>query len=316
MLHSIAALTFLSALCVIIAVYLFLIERQSSPKTELKRRLQRMTRVKSKETPEAITRETTRADQFLAHLPATRGLGKRLDHAGLKITAATFVMATSLLAFCLAAGVILQSGRILLGVLAAATVVLIVHFFLRFKIERRNNMFTEQFPDALTMIARSLRAGHSFTTAIQLVGQEVPSPVGPLFKNAYDQQQLGMRISDALTRMNDRIDSLDLRFFTTVIAINSDVGGNLSEVLDKLAMTIRERLKIRRQVQVYTAQGRMSGYVLGALPVVVFVIFGIANPKYESALINDPMGIYLLAFAALMQLMGLMIIRKIIRIQI
>nr|WP_284694659.1 type II secretion system F family protein [Geomonas sp. Red32] len=166
------------------------------------------------------------------------------------------------------------------------------------------------------MIARSLRAGHSFTTAIQLVGQEVASPAGDLFKLAYDQQQLGLRLADALAELNGRIDSLDLRFFTTVVAINTEIGGNLSEVLDKLALTIRERLRIRRQVRVFTAQGRMSGYVLGALPVVSFLIISFVYPDYERALFREPTGIYIVVFAAVLQLFGLMVIRRIIRIQI
>jgi len=320
MLLPIVALTFLTAFCIFIAIYLVLMERQSSPKTELKRRLQRMARGGARDMPEelrsAITRESNRADQFLARLPLTRGLDKKLHHAGIGVTSSRFVAATASVGLLFAAAVVLRGGPVLIAVLAASSAGLLASLFLRFKTERRINKFTELFPDALSIVARSLRAGHSFTTAIQLVGQEVPSPVGPLFKTAYDQQQLGLRMTDALIRMNERIDSLDLRLFTTVVSINADVGGNLSEVLDKLAMTIRDRLKIRRQVQVYTAQGRMSGYVLGALPVVAFVIFNVLNPEYEMAIVKDPMGIYLLVSAAFLQLMGLMIIRKIIRIRI
>jgi tight adherence protein B len=116
--------------------------------------------------------------------------------------------------------------------------------------------------------------------------------------------------------LNERIQSLDLRFFTTAVAINSDVGGNLAEILDGLAQTIRERLKIRRQIKVYTAQGRMTGYVLGALPVVTFLIFNILNPEYESVLYRETMGRSVLAFAVFMQLIGLLVIRKIIQIRI
>jgi tight adherence protein B len=166
------------------------------------------------------------------------------------------------------------------------------------------------------MVARSLRAGHSFTSAIQLIGQEIPDPVGELFKTAYEQQLLGLRITETLQNLNERIESLDLRFFTTAVAINNDVGGNLSDILENLAETIRERLKIRRQVKVYTAQGRMSGYVLGALPIVTFIIFNILNPKYESVLYKETMGRYVLAFAVFMQLIGFLVIRQIIKIRI
>jgi tight adherence protein B len=315
----IAALIFLTALCLFVAIYLGMLERKASPKAELKRRLQRMAK-STKEMPDdlraEITRETKPADKFLARLPFTRNLDKKLDHAGLQISVSLFVMTTVAFALASAAVVAMRTRSFLFALLAAVASVLLADLFLKFKTEQRKERFTELFPDALTMISRSLRAGHSFTSTIQLVGQELPNPVGELFKTAYDQQLLGLRITDGLANLNERIDSLDLRFFTTVIGINSEIGGNLSEVLDKLAVTIRERLRIRRQVQVYTAQGRMSGYVVGVLPIIAFIVFNVLNAEYESALIREPMGRYILVFAACMQLMGLLVIRNIIRIKI
>ena len=320
MLLPIAVLIFLTVFCLLIAIYLWLEEKQKSPKTELKRRLQQMARTSRKEMPEElraeITRETKPADRLFARLPFTRNLDKKLDHAGLEITVSLFVTITCVLTITCSTLVALERKSTLFGLLTAATSVLLANLFLQLKAERRRDKFTELFPDALTMISRSLKAGHSFTNAIQLVGQEVASPVGDLFKTAYDQQVLGLRMTDGLANLNERIDSLDLRFFTTVIGINSEIGGNLAEVLDKLALTIRERLRIRRQVRVYTAQGRMSGYILGALPIVAFLGFSLLNADYESILIREPGGIYVLTFAACMQLIGLLIIRNIIKIKI
>jgi len=320
MIIPIAALVFLSVFCLLVAAGVSLIERHSSPKTELKRRLQRMAGQKGSEVPEelraAVSKGANRADLFLARFPLTRNLAATLEHAGIQARGVTFVALTASAALVAVTLTVLQSGILLLGMLVAAAVVLLAALFLKGKAQRRKARFTEHFPDALSIISRSLRAGHSFTTAVQLVGQEIPAPVGPLFRAAYDQQQLGLRMTDALVGMNQKIKSLDMRFFTTAVAINSDVGGNLSDVLDKLALTIRDRLRIRRQVQVYTAQGRLSGYVLGALPVVVFGMFSVMNPEYESALLKEPLGRYVLLFAALMQVAGLMIIARIIRIRI
>ena len=320
MILPIAALVFLSVFCLLVAAGFSLIERHSSPKTELKRRLQRMARQKGSEVPEelrvALYSWANRAERFLARSPFTRNLATKLDHAGIKSGAVAFVALTASAALALAVLAVTASGMLLLGMLAAATAVLLAALLLKIRTQRRNARFTEHFPDALSIISRSLRAGHSFTSAVQLVGQEIPAPVGPLFQSAYDQQQLGLRITDALAGMNQKIDSLDMRFFTTAVSINSDVGGNLSDTLDKLALTIRDRLRIRRQVQVYTAQGRMSGYVLGALPVLVFAMFSVMNPQYESALLKEPLGRYVLLFAALMQVAGLLIIARIIRIRI
>jgi tight adherence protein B len=306
--------------CICIAIYLGVVEQQSSPKAELRRRLQRMARSADTELPEElraeIARETKPLDLVLARLPFTRDLDKKLDHAGLKMTASHFALIVGPIALGIGALAGLRSHSFIVALVGIVATPLVANIYLYFKIDQRREKFTELFPDALSMVSRSLRAGHSFTTAIQLVGQEIPAPVGELFKTAYDQQLLGLRITDGLANMNERMESLDLRFFTTVVSINAEVGGNLSDVLDKLATTIRERLRIRRQVKVYTAQGRMSGYVLGVLPILAFVIFNILYASYESVLLKDPMGLYILCFAGFMQLTGLLIIRKIIRIQI
>jgi tight adherence protein B len=316
----IATLIFLTVFCLVVAISLAVTHQQDSPKAELKRRLQRMAREGAKGMPEdlkaEITRETKPIDLFFARFPFTRNLDRKLDHAGLGLTVSVFVMITAAASLTCLGVVVLATKSKLLGLGIGVLSVMLADVFLKVKAQLRAEKFTELFPDALSMIARSLRAGHSFTTSIQLVGQEVPSPVGELFKTAYDQQLLGLRITDGLSNMNDRIESLDLRFFTTVVSINSEIGGNLSDVLDKLAVTIRERLRIRRQVKVFTAQGRMSGYVLGALPAVAFLIFNFVYYEYESALLKEPMGLYILVLAGCLQLFGLLVIRKIIRIEI
>lgn len=310
----------LAAFCVVVSLYLGVVERQDSPKAELKRRLQRMARLGGKDLPDElraeITRESSPADLFFARLPLTRDLDRDLDRAGLKLTVSAFVAWVAGTALVLALLLALRTASAWGALLGGVAVPLVARVYLNVRIARRTDRFTEQFPEVLTMIARSLRAGHSFPTAVQLVGQEFPPPIGELFKTAYDQQLLGLRITDGLVNLNERIESLDLRFFTTVICINAETGGNLSEVLDKLSATIRERLRIRRQVKVYTAQGRMSGYVLGALPVVAFVVFNVLNPDYESALIKEPFGLCVLAVAALLQVVGVLVIRNIIRIRI
>ena len=320
MLSYIAALIFLFAFCLFLAIYLGVAEKQASPKAELKRRLQRMARSGGRGIPEEvrseIMKESPPAEQLLARLPLTRNLDQKLDRAGVRMKVSLFVLMVSAGAVLCAAAVGLRTGSALFSALAAAACLLLARLFLLVQTGKRADRFTEQFPDALAMMARSLRAGHSLTTAVQLVGQEVAAPTGELFKTAYDQQLLGLRITDALTNLNDRMDSLDLRFFTTAVSINAETGGNLSEILDKLATTIRERLRIRRQVRVYTAQGRISGYVLGALPIVAFIGLNIVHPAYEAALIKEPMGLYVLAFAACMQLAGFLVIRNIINIKI
>ncbi|MBU5637874.1 type II secretion system F family protein [Geomonas sp. Red69] len=320
MLVPIVALVFLTTLCASSAISLYILQRNASARTQLRRRLQQMARGTTGEIQpelrEALARKARQAGELMTRLPQARQMGRRLEQAGIDIPPALLATAVVSAAVLLAAVTALETGSLPAALPAAAVPLLSAEVVIRVKTSRRIARFTELFPDALGMIARSLRAGQSLTTAIQLVGEEVPEPTGTLFRIAYEQQQLGLRLVDALATMNQRIESMDLRFFTTVVAINSDIGGNLSELLDKLAVTIKERLKIRRQVRVYTAQGRLSGYVLGALPLVAFVSFTLLSPEYEKELLKEPLGLYILAFATLLQLVGLVIIRKIIRIQI
>lgn len=319
---TVILLTFVAVFLVLTAAYFAFVVAKESPAAELRRRLRRMASDKGSETlPEGlrgeIIKEIPHFERILSRVPFLRNLDKLLDQAGVKATPTKFLLMTfavTLSGFVL--GFALRRDYIF-GLILAAVVLVSSVFYLRVMKNKRIDKFTELLPDALTMISRSLRAGHSLTSAIELVGKEMPDPVGELFKTAYEQQKLGLRVTDTLSNMTERIESLDLRFFVTVININTEVGGNLAEILDKLAETIRERLKIRRQVKVYTAQGRLSGYLLAALPLVAFVMMHyVMMPGYEDVLIKEKTGQYILLTAAVMQFIGFLIIRKIINIRI
>ena len=317
MLIPIVTFVFLTALFAFGAAGLYLVQRSASPRTELKRRLQQLAGTDREfpfELRGRLADQARRAGALVTRTPFARRIARRLELAGMETTPAAVLAGSALIALLTGAATAFLTGKA--AAAAGGAVVCAMEVALRLRISRRHERFTELLPDALTMIARSLRAGHSLAVAVQLVAEEIPPPVGPLFRTAHEQQQLGLRMVDALTAMNERVESLDLRFFTIMVNINAEIGGNLSELLDKLAGTIRERLKIRRQVRVYTAQGRMSGYVLGALPLIAFAIFNSANPEYESTLLKEPTGLIILVLAALLQLAGLAIIRKIINIRI
>lgn len=314
---------FVAAFLVILAVYLNIAAIKDSPKAELKRRLRQVAMGKGEtlvSVPDdlrtEIIKETPPIERVLGRIKALQLLDAKLDKSGLKITLPNFLLIIAGLALVGFAVTIFLSGNLILGVLAAVALAAIPFFYLEFKKHQREERFTELFPDALSMISRSLRSGHSFTSAIQLVGTEVSDPVGSLFKTAYDQQLLGLRITDTLTNLNNRIDSLDLRFFTTAVTINSEVGGNFAEILDKLADTIRERIKIRRQLRVHTAQGRLTGYILAVMPIVVFFMMNVLIPGYQKTLLNNDLGRTILIVAAVMQIIGYLIIRRIINIRI
>lgn len=255
-------------------------------------------------------------EKFIAKLPLLGRINRWVDHSGVRITPSGFLFLSGTAALAGFAVAYLLSGKLLAALLALLLLGGIPFAFLGYRKQQRQTRFDEQFPDALTMIARSLRAGHSLSGAIELISQEMPEPTGGLFRIAYDQQLLGMRMSDSLRTLPEKIVSVDLHFFVTIIRINSETGGNLAEILDKLADTVRARLQIRRQVQVYTAEGRISGYVLVLLPVVVFIAFYFMKPDYMKVFFTERSCQIAILAALLAQFAGFLMIRKIVDIRI
>jgi len=180
----------------------------------------------------------------------------------------------------------------------------------------RLKRFEEQFPEALDLLSRGIRAGHAFQTAMGMVADELPDPVGPEFKKTFDQQNFGLPLRDALNELADRVAILDVRFFVTAVLIQRDTGGNLAEILDNLAHVVRERFKIRRQIRVHTAHGRFTGYVLLALPAALAVALQFINPEHMQLLFREHMGQMMLIGAIVMQTVGYIWIRQVIKIEV
>lgn len=312
------ALVFVS---VFLGVFVFVVagvNAKQSPAARAKMRLKMMSAGTEKLTPvkEALLQGGNRLDAFFIRVPLMERVKRAVERAGLNLSPLLFVTCICIAAFIMFLLLLLIRGSLVVALTGALTVLVGCRAFLAYRKKDREDRFTEQLPDALTMIARSLRAGHSLTGAVELVGMEMAEPIGPLFKQAYEQQNLGMRMADSLATLPDKIDSIDLRFFVTIIRINSEAGGNLSEVLDKLADTIRSRLQIRRQVRVVTAEGRVSGYVLILLPIAVFAIFHVMHPDYTRLFFTNRMCEMLLIAAAIAQVIGFLFIRKIVNIRI
>jgi len=181
---------------------------------------------------------------------------------------------------------------------------------------RRLNRFEEQFPEALDLLSRAVRAGHAFQTAMGMVADELNEPVGPEFKKAFDRQNFGLPLRDALNEMAERIGNLDVRFFVTAVLIQRETGGNLAEILDNLAYVVRERFKIRRQVRVHTAHGRFTAWVLLSLPAALAVALTVINPDHMGLLFHEHMGQMMILGAIVMQTIGYFWIRKVIKIEV
>jgi tight adherence protein B len=199
-----------------------------------------------------------------------------------------------------------------LGVVLAA----LPGFALWFKRKKRLAKFAKQLPEALELISRALRAGHSLASGFKLVADEMDAPIGREFERCYEAQNLGVALEDAIEEMTDRVPNLDLRFFATAIVLQRQTGGDLAEILDKIGYLVRERFKIWGQIQALTGEGRLSGLVLLALPPCLFVVMWRLNPNYCMALFTDPMGHQMLAVAVVMQIIGAFVIKKIVNIKV
>jgi len=204
----------------------------------------------------------------------------------------------------------------LFGVLALPIAGSLPYVFLRFKRARRVREFEELFPEALDMIVGSLKAGFTFELAMKMVAQEIPDPVGFEFGVLFEEQNLGVPLADALAELRERVPSDDLELLAVALLIHRRTGGNLAEIVEKTASTIRDRFRLKREIQTKTAHGRFSGFVLVILPLVMIGIILALNPDYFLVLLHETAGKYMLSAAVIMQAAGILIIRRIIDIKI
>ena len=180
----------------------------------------------------------------------------------------------------------------------------------------RFKKFQKQLPDALELIGRALRSGHSLASGLHVVVEEMPAPISSEFGMAFEEQNLGVPIEQALKNILKRMPNLDFKFFVTAVAIQRQAGGDLAEILDKIGYIIRERFKILGTVQALTGEGRISGVVLMALPIALFFVVYYMNPSYMMLLFDDPLGRKMIAVAAFLQVLGAVTIKKIVNIKV
>jgi tight adherence protein B len=254
--------------------------------------------------------------QLAGRLSFTPKLQTLLDQANVNISASKMLVNQSVIAFLAFFGLLALDYSPLAAIAASAGVIFLPLVFLKTKRAHRMKKLTAQLPDVFEIMSQALRAGHSLASALEVVQEQLPDPVGPEFGRVYHEQNLGIKIEDALLSMADRVDSLDVRFFVTAVLVQRQTGGDLAEVLDKIGSVIRDRIELFGMVQGLTAEGRLSGWVLFALPMVVFAAVNLLNPSYAEVLFTEPIGKILLLVAGGMQLMGLAMIRWIVNIKV
>ena len=243
-------------------------------------------------------------------------LSRLVEQAGSKMGVSTIILLALILGVCvgfLTSAVTRESWALVPGFGLGAAVPILV---LMRKRTRRLRKFEEQFPEALDLLSRAIKAGHAFTTAMGMVADDATDPVGPEFKKTFEEQNFGLPLKDALNNLAVRMPLLDVRFFATAVLIQRETGGNLSEILDNLAYVVRERFKILRQVRVHTAHGRMTGYVLLALPAFLGLALMFINPDHMNLLFHERSGRLMLMATVVMQTVGYLWIRKIVTIEV
>jgi len=321
---QIAAATFGIVLALVFGAYWFLV---AEPEAQEQRRLRK--RLKS-EAPSlgkpAASTPLLKEEQPLSNISHlnvllqstatfTTPLQKFISTSGLELTVGSFILLTAV-ACLTAAAVVSYYVRVWWVVvpvaLAAAFIPYVVVSFFK---TRRLRKFEEQFPEAVELIARSLRAGHSFPSGIKIAADELPDPTGPEFRLLYERQNYGATIPDALRAFAERIPTIDARFFVTAVLTQREAGGNLSEILDRLAAVMRERFRIRQEVRTRSAHGRVTAYVLAGMPPVLAVLMLSANRKQMMILLTDPLGIKLVITGVVLQVVGMLLVRKIVDIQ-
>lgn len=317
---TLVVFTFLIALMVVLASYwLFVVRPETSEKTSMVSRLQGVRdQIKNVSVANAPAR--------LSHIPALEAalirragviapLQQLIVESGVRITVGTFVLATFVSAAAVAVSTWMFFHILVVSIVFGVLAALLPLVYLRIKRTKRLTLFEEQFPEAIDLIARALRAGHALTTGLGMVSDEIPAPVGAEFKRLYDEQNFGLSLPEAMRAMARRVPVLDARFFVTAVLTQREAGGNLSEVLDNLSSVMRERFKLKRQVRVASAHGRMSAWVLSCMPPALAAILFVLSPNFMKVLWEDPWGVNLLLIAGTLQLIGTFIISRLVRIE-
>jgi tight adherence protein B len=265
-------------------------------------------------------------DEMMSRIPALDAILQRSERASLLQKMLTQghvnIRTGNFLLLCVAGAIVfgalfyVAGGALVFGLAGSLLGFFVPYAYASHMRAKRFQRFEEKFPEAIDTLARAVRAGHAFTTALEMIANEVSEPVAGEFRQLYEEQKFGLPVRDALVNLADRIPLVDVKFFVTAVMLQRETGGNLAEILDNLSYVIRERFKILRQVRVHTAQGRMTMMLLMALPPTVVVVMLTLNPGFIQPLFTDPIGHIMIVAGITLQTMGYFLIRRVIRIQV
>jgi tight adherence protein B len=306
-----------------------LLDQRSAQARLLRERLQTVQEAASRQPSEELA---LLRDEMLSKIPAIDNLLRRsskisnlqpfLEQANLKIRAGNILVLCMFSAVAMAfigyilAGSLPPNQALLFAAVGLVIGGFVPYSYASYRRNKRFQKFEELFPEAIDTLARAVRAGHAFTTALELIANELSEPVASEFRKLFEEQKFGLPVRDALMNLAERMPLVDVKFFVTAVMLQRETGGNLAEILDNLSYVIRERFKIMRQVRVYTAQGRLTMLLLMGLPPVIVVTMLMTSPAFIHPLFADPIGHVLVVAGIVLQTLGYFVIRKIIQIQV
>jgi tight adherence protein B len=255
-------------------------------------------------------------NRMLLSIRWTDKLNRLIEQSGIESTLSVFILLSVVLAF---GGFVIGlwvTSHALLSVIIAFFLGIFPYLYIYLKKKWRMEKFQRQLPDALDLIARALKAGHAFTGGLKMVGDELGEPVGTEFGKTLHEINFGSGIPEALKSLTRRVDCPDLRFFIISVIIQRETGGNLAEILTKIAYLIRERFKLQNRVKVLAAEGKLSAIIMIAIPFVIALALSVLNPVYIRTLFIDPIGKALVAFALFMMVLGIVVMKRMIEIRV
>ena len=322
---SAALLAFLVLIVVALAVFALvsLLDERNARARLIKERL-----ANERKAPELAAEEELALlrDEQLSQIPALDTLLRRsarvaeiqkmLSQGGLSTRAGNFLGFSALAGVAASIVAYVATKRVEIAWVALVVGFLLPYSYASYRRNKRFEKFEELFPEAIDTLARAVRAGHAFTTALEMITNEVSEPVAGEFRQLYEEQKFGMPVRDALVNLTERMPLVDVKFFVTAVMLQRETGGNLAEILDNLSYVIRERFKIQRQVRVYTAQGRLTMALLMGMPPIIVAVMLLLNPSFIRPLFSDPIGHTLLVAGIILQTIGYFVIRKIVRIRV
>lgn len=308
---------FIASFGLVVGTYVFVSRRTLARQAVARRRLREPEVV---EAPVRLLRDDSASaipllNEWLEKLDHTQKLRGDIRAAGLETRPAVIIFSALVLG---AIGVVLAAvlRQPWLGLVLGPAGLVAPYAFLRVRRRKRLLKFESQLPEAIDLVVNAMRAGYSFQSAMELVGQEMPDPIGREFARFYDEQRAGMDVRTALLRVQERMGSTDLKMFVTAVLIQRETGGNLGEVLSNISHTVRERFRIQGELRTLTSQVRLSARILGVLPILMVFLISLVNPEFIQPLFQDAVGRSLLVAAAAFQVTGYLIMRKLSAIEI